>query len=313
MFLCDLADERIERLKQGWGEIGDSIVVVGGDGLWNCHVHTNDIGAAIEAALDLDGRPRQIRVTDLFEEVAAEHAVREAAMMSAAVELPAVTCAVVAVSSGPGISELFRELGVQAVVTGGQTLNPSTAELLEAVERVNADQVVVLPGNKNIIPVAEQLDALTPADGARRADPVDARGARRADGLRPRGDAPRSTRPRCATPPRRSPPARSRGRCGPASSEAGPVAEGDWMGSCAATGSSPSRPTSLGAATALLDRLVDDDRELVTVITGADADEATTAALERVAGRQPSRRRGRGARRRPAAVPVPLRRRVRRR
>ena len=80
MFFCDLADERIEALKQGWGAIGDSIVVVGGDGLWNCHVHTNDIGAAIETALDLDGRPRQIRVTDLFEEVAAEHAVREAAI-----------------------------------------------------------------------------------------------------------------------------------------------------------------------------------------------------------------------------------------
>ena len=80
MFFCDLADERIEALKQGWGAIGDSIVVVGGDGLWNCHVHTNDIGAAIEAALDLDGRPRQIRISDLFEEVATEHAVREAAL-----------------------------------------------------------------------------------------------------------------------------------------------------------------------------------------------------------------------------------------
>ena len=79
MFLCDLADERIEAFKQRWGEIGDSIVVVGGDGTWNCHVHTNDIGAAIEAALDLDGRPYRIRVTDLFEEVAAEHAQREAA------------------------------------------------------------------------------------------------------------------------------------------------------------------------------------------------------------------------------------------
>ena len=61
----------------------------------------------------------------------------------------------------PGIAELFRELGVQAVVMGGQTMNPSTAELLAAVDGVNSDQVVVLPGNANIIPVAEQLDALT--------------------------------------------------------------------------------------------------------------------------------------------------------
>ena len=74
MFLCHLADANIEPVKQRWGEIGDSIVVVGGDGTWNCHVHTNDIGAAIETVLDLDGRPYRIRVTDLFEEIAAEHA-----------------------------------------------------------------------------------------------------------------------------------------------------------------------------------------------------------------------------------------------
>src|SRR4029078_991597 len=167
MYFVDLLDERIEDLKQSWGEIGDSIVVVGGDGLWNCHVHTNDIGGAIEAALNLDGRPKQIRVTDLFEEMAEEHAIREAALKNeplrtgAGFGLPAVLCAVVAVASGDGLAELFGQLGVQGVVTGGQTLNPSTAELLAAVEAVNADQVVVLPNNKNIIPVAEQLDDLT--------------------------------------------------------------------------------------------------------------------------------------------------------
>ncbi|HEX2782462.1 MAG TPA: DAK2 domain-containing protein, partial [Ilumatobacteraceae bacterium] len=167
MYFVDLVDDHIQDFKEAWGEIGDSIVVVGGDGLWNCHVHTNDIGAAIEAALKLEGRPSQIRVTDLFEEVAEEHAVREAVIRGAhshsraAFGLPAVTCAVVAVASGDGLAELFGQLGVQGVVTGGQTLNPSTAELLASVEAVNADQVVVLPNNKNIIPVAEQLDALT--------------------------------------------------------------------------------------------------------------------------------------------------------
>ena len=65
---------KIEDFKQGWGALGDSIVVVGGDGLWNCHIHTNQIGASIEAALDLDGRPKAIRVTDLFEEVDEERA-----------------------------------------------------------------------------------------------------------------------------------------------------------------------------------------------------------------------------------------------
>ena len=73
-----LPDQHIQAFKEGWGEIGGSIVVVGGDGIWNCHIHTDDIGAAIEAPLLLGGRPRQIRVTDLFEEVAEEHAAREA-------------------------------------------------------------------------------------------------------------------------------------------------------------------------------------------------------------------------------------------
>ena len=78
MYFLDLADEHIQSFKEGWGEIGDSIVVVGGDGIWNCHVHTNAIGAAVEVALDLGGRPRKIRVTDLFEEVADEHEIGRA-------------------------------------------------------------------------------------------------------------------------------------------------------------------------------------------------------------------------------------------
>src|SRR5690606_25984373 len=77
MYFLEAADEAIPAFKDVWAGIGDSIVVVGGDGIWNCHIHTNDIGAAIEAALDA-GRPRQIRVTDLMEEVEEERWVREA-------------------------------------------------------------------------------------------------------------------------------------------------------------------------------------------------------------------------------------------
>ena len=72
-----------------------------------------------------------------------------------------VTCAVVAVATGAGIRRIFHSLGVQGIVAGGQSMNPSTAELLEAVEQVPADHVVILPNNKNIIPVAEQVDAHT--------------------------------------------------------------------------------------------------------------------------------------------------------
>ena len=121
MFLLEIDDTKSREFKLKWGEIGDSIVVVGGDGLYNCHIHTNDIGAAIEAPISLGGRPHQIRVTDLFEEVAEEHEKREAqigAPTSNYTALPAVTCAVVAVASGDGIAEIFGNLGVHGVVTG---------------------------------------------------------------------------------------------------------------------------------------------------------------------------------------------------
>jgi DAK2 domain fusion protein YloV len=284
MYLCDLADERIEDFKSRWGEIGDSIVVVGGDGIWNCHVHTNDIGAAIEVALDLDGRPHRIRVTDLFEEISAEHAAREAALIGgasgeAASDLPAVTCAVVAVSSGAGITELFTELGVQAVVVGGQTLNPSTAELLAAVDHVNADQVVVLPGNKNIIPVAEQLDALT----TRTVRVVPTRSM-------PEGLAalmvydPEATAEVNTTAMRHAAEAIGAGEVTQAvrasQTPVGPVVDGDWLGIVRGDGIVAVASDVVSATTALLERLVDDERELVTVLCGTDADASTTAAIE---------------------------------
>ncbi len=162
MYLLEADDSAVPGFRDVWAGIGDSIVVVGGDGMWNCHIHTDDIGAAIEAALDA-GRPCRIRVTDLLEQVEEERWVREQseANPEADVQLPAVPCAVVAVATGDGIRRIFRSLHVHQVVAGGQTMNPSTADLLAAVEGVPADQVVLLPNNKNIIPVAEQVATLT--------------------------------------------------------------------------------------------------------------------------------------------------------
>ena len=179
MFLLNLEDTKLKKFKNSWGEIGDSIVVVGGDGLYNCHIHTNDIGAAVEAPLLVGGIPSKIRITDLFEEMAEEHAQRDAGLGAPAEiltgsksgrsgsrqsALPPVTCAVVAIASGDGLAELFGQMGVHGVVTGGQTMNPSTQELLDAVEHMNATQVVILPNNKNIIPVANKIDELTKKD-----------------------------------------------------------------------------------------------------------------------------------------------------
>ena len=286
MYLLDLDDSKIAAFKQGWGAIGDSIVVVGGDGIWNCHVHTNDIGAAVEVALDLDGRPRRIRVTDLFEEVADEHAHREAAMTGvthlatrAGAGLPPVTTAIVAVCSGDGLAELFANLRVQGIVSGGQTLNPSTAELLDTVEHVNADQVVLLPNNKNIIPVAQQVDALTsktvlvvPTRTMPEAlaalvvyDPE----ATAAENAEEMNDAIESVVSGEVTQAVRE-----------SHSDAGPIHQGDWIGIVRDDGIVAVADSPVAAAVALLQQLVAPGRELLTIITGRQAQALDTAEIE---------------------------------
>ena len=284
MFLLDLDDSRATEFKSAWGTIGDSIVVVGGDGLYNCHIHTNDIGAAIEAPLLLNGRPRNIRVTDLFEEVADEHAAREAELgapiqaRTNTPSLPPVTCAVVAVASGDGLAELFGQLGVHGVISGGQTLNPSTAELLAAVEHMNARQVVILPNNKNIIPVAQQIDALTTKDVR----------------VVPTCSMPEALAALVSYDPEASAESNARSMSVAAeavatgeitqavrdtNSDAGKVTEGDWIGLVRGDGIVSIAGTMVGSATQLLDHLIDDARELLTIVTGEGS---TTAATDQI-------------------------------
>ena len=284
MFLLDLDDSHAGEFKSAWGSIGDSIVVVGGDGLYNCHIHTNDIGAAIEAPLLIGGRPRQIRVTDLFEEVADEHAAREAELgvptqsRTTTPSLPPVICAVVAVASGDGLAELFGQLGVHGVISGGQTLNPSTAEILSAVERMNARQVVILPNNKNIIPVAAQIDALTTKDVR----------------VVPTCSMPEALAALVTYDPEASAESNARAMSQAAESvatgevtravrdtrsEAGAVTTGDWIGLVRGDGIVSVSGTLVGSATQLLDHLIDGTRELLTIVTGSDA---TTADTDRI-------------------------------
>ena len=279
MYFLEAPDETIPAFKDVWAGIGDSIVVVGGDGLWNCHIHTDDIGAAVEAAIDC-GRPRNIRVTDLLEQVEEERWVREAGARRGhgRARRRRSTTAVVAVATGDGIRRIFHSLGVQRIVTGGQTMNPSTAQLLEAVESAPADHVVILPNNKNIIAVADQVDAQTDQVGARGAHPGRGRGLRLAAGLRPRGRrAPTTPRPWPRPPPRWWP-ARSPGRCATPTCDLGDIHEGDYLG-IARDGI---RALASGldlVCTQLLDVLVTDDHEIVTVIEGEGSSAAVTRHL----------------------------------
>jgi uncharacterized protein len=278
MYFLEAPDETVPAFKDVWAGIGDSIVVVGGDGIWNCHIHTDDIGAAIEAALDC-GRPRKIRVTDLAEEVEEERWVREAASAGPGEPGPrrGVATAVVAVATGEGIRRIFHSLGVQSIVRGGQSMNPSTAQLLEAVESTGATEVVILPNNKNIVPVAEQVDLLTertvrvvPTRGIAEGfaallayDPdagVEANTTSMASAVEAvvAGEITRAVRD--------------------SSCDAGPIAEGDWLG-IARDGIKVIDPTLAGATTGLLDQLLTDDHEIVTLIEGEGSSVADTRRI----------------------------------
>ncbi|MFH1330416.1 MAG: DAK2 domain-containing protein [Actinomycetota bacterium] len=160
MFMLEGPAGADERLKEAWVPIGDSVVIVGGEGSWKCHIHTDDIGAALEAGVEA-GRPRGIKVTDLLEQAAAEDFHRAAYIFEPLPDALNAKVGLVAVANGPGILELFRQYRAQGVVIGGQTMNPSVGDLLEVVEAVPAKTVVLLPNNKNIISAAEEIDRLT--------------------------------------------------------------------------------------------------------------------------------------------------------
>ncbi len=277
MFFLDAADTGIGAFRDAWGAIGDSIVVVGGDGIWNCHVHTNDIGAAIEAGIEA-GRPHQIRVTDLFEEVAEEHG-WVAAADAKPHDLPAVTTAVVAIGVGAGVQRLLSALGVQQIVAGGQSMNPSTAQILEAVELCNADSVIVLPNNKNIIAVAQQVPDLT--DKAVEVVPTTSIVEALAALVAYDPDAPPSENVAALSE------ASQRVRTGEVTqavrdseAECGPIREGDYIAIERGGGIVASLGSASEACTALLDRLVDDDAEIVTIVLGADAVAHENARIE---------------------------------
>ncbi|HSH62191.1 MAG TPA: hypothetical protein VK988_21590, partial [Acidimicrobiales bacterium] len=276
MFFMDAPDDSVPAFKAAWEEVGDSIVVAGGDGLWNCHIHTDDIGAAIEAALE-SGRPRQIRVTDLKEQVEEERCVREEMpdeKQSTGGRRQTVPTAVVVVATGEGLHAMFRSLGAHAVVAGGQSMNPSTAELLAAVEDAPGDAVVLLPNNKNIVPVAERVNGLTDkavrvvrthavVEGLAALLEYDPQvGAE--DNVRAMTEAARQVSWGEVTRAVRA-----------SSSEAGPIEEGDWLG-ISSGGIEAIAPSAVEAATGLIDALASDAHEIVTVVEGEDASDADT-------------------------------------
>jgi DAK2 domain fusion protein YloV len=281
MFFLEAPDEAVPAFRAVWEGVGGSIVIVGGDGLYNCHIHTDDVGAAIEAAIEI-GRPRQIRVTDLYDQVEEERWVRDAAATGDQQETPPtpVTCAVVAVAAGEGVKRIFRSLGARQIVAGGQSANPSTAEILDAIASAPAEEVIVLPNNPNVIAVAEQAAAHSPkkvrvvptagtqegfaallaydpeAHVGTNADSMAAAAARVVA-----GEVVQASRD--------------------AASALGPVKTGDWLGLSrhGIKVVSPQPASVADAAVALLGTLIGEDHEIVTIIEGEGARAADTRRI----------------------------------
>jgi DAK2 domain fusion protein YloV len=141
MYLLDAPDSELPTLRETLAGLGDSLVVVGGEGLWNVHVHVDDVGAAIEAGIGA-GRPHRIRVTHFADQIGSQ------------ADRPRTGRAIVAVAAGPGLGKLFEEAGA-VVVQGGPGNRPSTGQLLEAIERSGAQEVVVLPNDQDSVRAAQ--------------------------------------------------------------------------------------------------------------------------------------------------------------
>ena len=278
MFFLDADDEKIESFKTDWSKIGDSIVIVGGDGLWNCHIHSNDIGASIESGIKI-GRPHKIRVTDLLEELSHNEDHIEIGG-GTEITLPnpeTETTAVIAVVAGEGVHKIFASMGVHAIVRGGQSMNPSVRDLLDAVEQVNTNEIIILPNNKNIIPVSEQVNkqveknvnvvptrsipegfsSLLAFDPKANSE-ANAKAMTRMADMVVTGEVTKAVRD--------------------SETDAGPVKEGEWIG-LNRSGIVVSSDSLIISTQKLLESLVQEDHEIVTIITGEGSSEEATNTI----------------------------------
>ena len=152
-------DKDPEPLRAFLDSLGDSLVLVDDDEIIKVHVHTNDPGKALHEAMDYGSF-----ITVKIENMRLQHTEKVMSEQEKAPKIaePEKTFGVVSVCAGEGLAGVFKDLGVDGIISGGQTMNPSTQDILEAVNKVPAETVFVLPNNKNIIMAAEQVDALTP-------------------------------------------------------------------------------------------------------------------------------------------------------
>lgn len=146
-----ITEEDIEKLRDKLMTIGDCVIVIGDINLVKVHVHTNQPNRALYNALQL-GELDKVKIENMLEQHRALVAEREKAKKD---------IGLISICAGEGIANIFKELTIDEVIEGGQTMNPSVEDILNAVEKINSDNIIILPNNKNIIMVAEKVKELT--------------------------------------------------------------------------------------------------------------------------------------------------------
>ena len=160
-----MSPETEHEFKEFLMSIGDSIVLVADEDIVKVHVHTNDPGKAISRALTY-GALTRMKIDNMREEHQ-EKLIKDAEKLAAQQaeeekkKEPKKECGFISVSIGEGIGEIFKGLGVDCLIEGGQTMNPSTEDMLSAIDKVNAENVFIFPNNKNVILAANQAKVLT--------------------------------------------------------------------------------------------------------------------------------------------------------
>ena len=273
MYLLRGGDALVPALSKRLAGFGDSVVVVGGGGLYKVHVHTNEPGLALEAAMEA-GRPQDVRIVGLEGQVAERCVAGQARAVR--VDEHQVS-ALVAVAEGEGLIELFRSLGA-VVVRGGPGHNPSGRDLLDAVEAAPADAVVVLPNHGNVVPAANHAAAESAKDVRvvpTRSVPQGLSAAAAFHPMEPAGDNAASMEEVAAAVAHGAVTRAVRD----ASTPAGEVREGDWLGladgEVSAVGTDP-----VDVAVAVLRTIRDPGHEILTVIAGWEASDDDVARLE---------------------------------
>lgn len=272
-YLLETRDEEVGSLTERLAHLGDSVVVVGGRGLFKVHVHTNEPGAAVEEGVGA-GRPRQITVADLEGDVAGRCLTGQAR----AVRVAGQRVAVVAVVEGEGLARILRSLGA-VVVRGGPGRNPSVGELVEAIEAAPAGTVVVLPNHPNVVPAA----TLATRDSGKDARVLATR------------SVPQGVAAAAAFNPTEGPEEnleamrRAAEACGEgaltravrdADTPSGPVREGAWLG-LSGDRVVEVADDAAAVAVALVRRLRRPDHQIVTLFVGAAPSEEEAGGLER--------------------------------